>query len=310
MEGKKCAMCGQVKKLCESHIIPKFFGNYIKKNSPSGGLRNPNDVNKRKQDIYKENLLCKDCEEIFSKLETYFQKNIFSKVGVYLSDEEKLLRIDKNPENNKKLLIKYSEKEIDNITITRELFDFVVSIFYRYSICSSFDESEWSDEEKKLLNDFRKKGKEYFLGNKKIEFNGKFYLINSKKILESIKNHVNKDFAIEALYTGAYMRVQLLPKNIEDKNEEKYAKMTVIVPHFIMIYELYPNEKVDIPSSEELKIGNIIFEKGSRISEDLIDYIFKRVKEDLEKGTSNLSDNQILNILKQVENISDKDIGN
>ena len=110
MEGKKCAMCGQVKKLCESHIIPKFFGNYIKKNSPSGGLRNPNDVNKRKQDIYKENLLCKDCEEIFSKLETYFQKNIFSKVGVYLSDEEKLLRIDKNPENNKKLLIKYSEK--------------------------------------------------------------------------------------------------------------------------------------------------------------------------------------------------------
>ena len=31
MEEKKCAMCGQVKKLCESHIIPKFFGNYIKK---------------------------------------------------------------------------------------------------------------------------------------------------------------------------------------------------------------------------------------------------------------------------------------
>ena len=106
------------------------------------------------------------------------------------------------------------------------------------------------------------------------------------------------------------MRVQLLPKNIEDKNEEKYAKMTVIVPHFIMIYELYPNEKFDIPSSEELKIGNIIFEKGSRISEDLIDYIFKRVKEDLEKGRVNLSNNQILNILKQVENILDKDIGN
>ena len=78
MEGKKCAMCRQVKKLCESHIIPKFFGNYIKKNSPSGGLRNPNNVNKREQDIYKENLLCDECEEIFSKLETYFQNNIFS----------------------------------------------------------------------------------------------------------------------------------------------------------------------------------------------------------------------------------------
>ena len=111
MEEKKCAMCGQVKKLCESHIIPKFFGNYIKKNSPSGGLRNPNDVNKREQDIYKENLLCDECEEIFSKLETYFQNNIFSIVGVKLNDKEKLLRIDTNFENNKKLLKKYSEKK-------------------------------------------------------------------------------------------------------------------------------------------------------------------------------------------------------
>ena len=141
-------MCRQVKKLCESHIIPKFFGNYIKKNSPSGGLRNPNNVNKREQDIYKENLLCDECEEIFSKLETYFQNNIFSIVGVKLSDKEKLLRIDTNFENNKKLLKKYSEKEINDIIATQEIFDFVVSIFYRYSICSSFDESEWSDEEK------------------------------------------------------------------------------------------------------------------------------------------------------------------
>ena len=141
------------------------------------------------------------------------------------------------------------------------------------------------------------------MGNKKIEFNGKFYLINSKKILENIKDHINENFAIEALYTGTNILLQLLPENIEDKNEEKYAKMTVIVPHFIMIYELYPNEKVDIPSSEELKIGSIIFEKGSRISEDLIDYIFKRVKEDLEKGTLNLSDNQILNILNNIKTI-------
>lgn len=309
MEEKKCAMCGQVKKLCESHIIPKFFVNYIKKNSLTGYLRNPNDVNKRKQDIYKENLLCKDCEEIFSKLETYFQKNIFSKVEVYLNDEEKLLRIDKNLESNKKLLIKYSEKEINNITITQELFEFVVSIFYRFSICSSFDESEWSDEEKKLLNNFREKGNEYFLNsNKKIQFNGKFYLINSKNILKSIKNHIYENFAIEALYTTNNIFIELLPENIDDKFEEKYSKITIIVPHFIMIYELYPNEKVDIPSSEELKIGNIIFKKDSCISKYLIDYIFNHVKRDLEKGASNLSQNQISNILNQVQKYLKKDV--
>ena len=94
------------------------------------------------------------------------------------------------------------------------------------------------------------------------------------------------------------------------KNEEKYAKITIIVPHFIMVYELYPNEKIDVPSSEELKIGNIIFKKNSCISKYLINYIFNRVKEDLEKGRASLSNNQILNILKRVENISDKDTGN
>lgn len=77
-----------------------------------------------------------------------------------------------------------------------------------------------------------------------------------------------------------------------------------------MVYELYPNEKIDVPSSEELKIGNIIFKKNSCISKYLINYIFNRVKEDLEKGRASLSNNQILNILKRVENISDKDTGN
>ena len=303
-----CNMWASKKVMWKSYHS-KIFWKLYKKNSLTGYLRNPNDVNKRKQDIYKENLLCKDCEEIFSKLETYFQKNIFSKVEVYLNDEEKLLRIDKNLESNKKLLIKYSEKEINNITITQELFEFVVSVFYRFSICSSFDESEWSDEEKKLLNNFREKGNEYFLNsNKKIQFNGKFYLINSKNILKSIKNHIYENFAIEALYTTNNIFIELLPENIYDKFEEKYSKITIIVPHFIMIYELYPNEKVDIPSSEELKIGNIIFKKDSCISKYLIDYIFNHVKRDLEKGALNLSQNQISNILNQVQKYLKKDV--
>ena len=39
----------------------------------------------------------------------------------------------------------------------------------------------------------------------------------------------------------------------------------------------------------------------------MINYIFNRIKKDLEKGTSNLSQNQIPNILKRIENISNKD---
>lgn len=79
------------------------------------------------------------------------------------------------------------------------------------------------------------------------------------------------------------MYVQLLPENIKDKNEEKYAKITVIVPHFIMIYEFYPNKKVDILSSEEIKIGEIILKGNSCISKNLFVSIFL-----LKEGTNRL----------------------
>lgn len=82
---------------------------------------------------------------------------------------------------------------------------------------------------------------------------------------------------------------------------------TLLLKLYIMIYELYPNEKIDIPSSEELKIGNTIFKKNSCISKYLIDYIFNHVKRNLEKGASNLSQNQISNILNQVQNYLKKD---
>jgi len=72
-----CALCGEEKRLCESHIIPKFAIDWIKKTSATGYLRQMVNKNKRVQDGSKEKLLCNDCELRFSKYEDYFAKNIF-----------------------------------------------------------------------------------------------------------------------------------------------------------------------------------------------------------------------------------------
>ncbi|MFA5239178.1 MAG: hypothetical protein WC476_05650 [Phycisphaerae bacterium] len=73
-----CALCKSNKPLVESHIIPQFVFDRIKKNSPTGFLRaallKPN---KREQDGDKHKMLCADCEQRFSKAEKDFAEKVF-----------------------------------------------------------------------------------------------------------------------------------------------------------------------------------------------------------------------------------------
>ena len=71
-----CSLCEHDRDLQESHIIPKFVGKWLKKTSATGFLVNANHASKRVQDLITLNLLCRDCEERFSKFETYFAKGL------------------------------------------------------------------------------------------------------------------------------------------------------------------------------------------------------------------------------------------
>ncbi|HEY4902749.1 MAG TPA: hypothetical protein VIH89_04685 [Candidatus Sulfotelmatobacter sp.] len=73
---RKCALCLQDAELCESHIIPSFFGAYLKETSATGYMRNGDQPNLRRQDLPKERLLCDNCEGRFAVLEKYFKENI------------------------------------------------------------------------------------------------------------------------------------------------------------------------------------------------------------------------------------------
>jgi len=97
-----CALCEKEKDLCESHFIPKFVFDWIKKTSATGYLRQAININKRLQDGIKEKFLCQECENKFSKYERYFADNFF-----YPYLENKKTSFDYN-ENLQKFIISIS----------------------------------------------------------------------------------------------------------------------------------------------------------------------------------------------------------
>lgn len=72
-----CRLCKCEAELQKSHIIPKFIGGWIKDTSVTGFLRAVDTPNLRRQDLFKEKMLCKKCENIFSNYEKYFAETIF-----------------------------------------------------------------------------------------------------------------------------------------------------------------------------------------------------------------------------------------
>jgi hypothetical protein len=76
----RCRLCNsEHKELRMSHIVPKMFYEHIKRTSLTGGIREVNNPNKRAQDGLKVPFLCENCEELFSKYETYFANSVFMK---------------------------------------------------------------------------------------------------------------------------------------------------------------------------------------------------------------------------------------
>lgn len=76
----QCRLCHSPEvSLQESHIISKMFYNTIKSKSITGLMREASMPNRAVQDGIKIPLLCKDCEELFSKYETWFSNEIYQK---------------------------------------------------------------------------------------------------------------------------------------------------------------------------------------------------------------------------------------
>jgi hypothetical protein len=72
-----CPLCCKEAELRNSHIVPSFFGAYLKETSATGYLRAAAAPNIRAQDLVKERLLCDACEGRFSVWEKEFKEKAF-----------------------------------------------------------------------------------------------------------------------------------------------------------------------------------------------------------------------------------------
>jgi hypothetical protein len=69
-----CALCGSKSKRQLSHLVPKFVFQHASTRPPTGFLRTNVNPNRRNQDGPKEYLLCRDCEQRFSRWERPFSR--------------------------------------------------------------------------------------------------------------------------------------------------------------------------------------------------------------------------------------------
>jgi len=83
----KCRLCGQMKELCNSHIIPEFFYKpiYDRLHRLHMIPTSPDEKNSYKQKGIKEKLLCLDCEQFFCKFEKYVSQVFNGGVDIRIS---------------------------------------------------------------------------------------------------------------------------------------------------------------------------------------------------------------------------------
>lgn len=72
-----CRLCGKTAPLLLSHILPAFVFRWKRESAGGAPLRNTKQPNLRVQDGLKINLLCAECEELFSRDERDFANKIF-----------------------------------------------------------------------------------------------------------------------------------------------------------------------------------------------------------------------------------------
>lgn len=72
-----CRLCGTIKELQLSHILPAFVFRWLRESAGDGYLRSTIEPNKRVQDGVKEYWLCSSCEQRFGKSEKLFADRLF-----------------------------------------------------------------------------------------------------------------------------------------------------------------------------------------------------------------------------------------
>lgn len=132
---EECRLCKNVKPLQESHIIPKFIFDWMKRTGP-GYLRSAGTPNIRRQDGIRERLFCADCEQILSREERVFAERIFTPL---------------------------TSRPASSIPYESFLMRFLVSVMFRVIVSKMYGGRPSTDYDRQL-NEARGEWRKYLLG--------------------------------------------------------------------------------------------------------------------------------------------------
>lgn len=267
MDVNYCRLCHTPDvKLLNSHIVPKYFFDYIKKHSLAGGMRCSDNPNQRVQDGRKLPFLCANCEELFSKYETYFSNKVFLKVCNDIAN----FSFNSNDD-----FIRY----------------FVLSIAWRalqdtYETDKTMLKSFTEKENLRLKNRLEKWRKMLYYKNynrmKEIEMHiiPKANLSIFREYPEFFQNNTGIDFKVQG-----------------EKDKFQYAFTYINIPQMILVCTVWGNAPSDM---KQYKVGRVIhgeLDKLPSVVEEMINMQHRNFQE----AATKISDKQLKSILDKVK---------
>lgn len=273
-----CRLCNNDKKLEQSHIIPKFIFKWIKNTSLTKKLRNSIVPNCRREDGDKLPFLCSECEDLFSKYETYFANSLFYPA---------------------------TKNNLSHITFTDELFKFIVSIIWRslkYRLEQKIMIDELTETEIKIFNEFLDNCKEYFHHND-ISFlkNYSFHIIPLTEILETLN--------IIPPFTFTYQRViDSSFRAFSQKNPNEgydYLCFYVKIPFFLFVAEIIKNENY-VWNNTNVKNQGYTWDLRNLTINNLVTEILNTMYNNKAIAGKKISDSQLKKIQESVSNAIEK----
>ena len=171
----RCALCDAETALELSHIVPKMAVRELKKTS-AGAIRNTENPNLTVQDSEKHYMLCSDCEDRFSKYETYFAKTLF------------------HP---------YIKSVTDSFNYDINLAKFITSVNWRSTYLDILDYVETGVDDIRMLN--------CLIDSEKIM---KDYLLEKRTDLGAIENHIFFFEEIKSISGKSIEEVQTLRPHV------------------------------------------------------------------------------------------------
>lgn len=273
-----CKLCQKEADLQLSHIVPKFIFTWMKKTG-DGNLRSGSDFNKRRQDGYKVYMLCKSCEGIFGKLETYFSSKVFFP------------------------FVNGSQSQID---YDERLFKFVISVIWRY-FHFDFLESEKGTFSYPVMLEAELEWRNYLLDVAKAKRFTSIHLLPFGVLLEDSGSIDDKLFN---------RLIRYLARNVDaavTDNCQDYSISFVKLPRFCFVIPLEGFDETLVSGTAIHPEGgtyilNEAMCKDPRISELIMD----RIRQ-LEEGLESMSSKQKQKIanVKAIKwpDLKDKDLG-